>query len=209
MLEVHPLHEKIHGFRDFLVHLFTITIGLLIALGLEALVEQRHHEHLRMEADDNLRHEIQDNRKRVSDIRGAIGREQQNLVRALEYIQARNSHRPYDIGGISLGYTWATLKDASWSTASATGALGFMDYSHVQKYADAYQLQAEFESLQRQTLGNYLTLHSYVAYGFDPTKFPASEAAAAEPEVRLTLAHIDAMNEIGAVLDKAYQAALQ
>jgi hypothetical protein len=30
MLDVHPPHEKIHGFKDFLLHLLTITIGLLI-----------------------------------------------------------------------------------------------------------------------------------------------------------------------------------
>ena len=46
MIEVHPPDEKIHGVRDFLLHLFTITIGLLIALGLEAGVERLHHHHL-------------------------------------------------------------------------------------------------------------------------------------------------------------------
>ncbi len=50
MLDVHPPHEKIHGFRDFLLHLLTITIGLLIALGLEALVERVHQNHLREES---------------------------------------------------------------------------------------------------------------------------------------------------------------
>lgn len=35
-MEVHPPHEPIHSWRDFLLHLLTITIGLLIALGLEA-----------------------------------------------------------------------------------------------------------------------------------------------------------------------------
>jgi len=34
MLDVHPPEEKIHGFKDFLLHLFTITVGLLIALAL-------------------------------------------------------------------------------------------------------------------------------------------------------------------------------
>lgn len=32
MLEVHPPHHSISGWRDFLLHLLTITIGLLIAL---------------------------------------------------------------------------------------------------------------------------------------------------------------------------------
>lgn len=31
MLDVHPPHELVHGIRDFLLHLLTITVGLLIA----------------------------------------------------------------------------------------------------------------------------------------------------------------------------------
>jgi hypothetical protein len=39
MLDVHAPHEPIRGWKDFLLHLFTIMVGLLIALGLEGLVE--------------------------------------------------------------------------------------------------------------------------------------------------------------------------
>ncbi len=39
MLDVHPPHQPVHGWRDFLIHLLTITVGLLIALGLEAVAE--------------------------------------------------------------------------------------------------------------------------------------------------------------------------
>jgi hypothetical protein len=39
MLDVHSPHEPIIGWKDFLLHLFTITIGLLIALSLEGTVE--------------------------------------------------------------------------------------------------------------------------------------------------------------------------
>jgi hypothetical protein len=35
VIEVHPPEEPLHGWRDFLIHLATITIGLLIALSLE------------------------------------------------------------------------------------------------------------------------------------------------------------------------------
>jgi hypothetical protein len=43
MLEVHPPHEPIHTWRGFCIHIATITIGLLIAIGLEQLVEHFHH----------------------------------------------------------------------------------------------------------------------------------------------------------------------
>lgn len=50
MLDVHAPEHPIGGPRDFLVHLLTITVGLLIALGLENSVEALHHRHQRKEA---------------------------------------------------------------------------------------------------------------------------------------------------------------
>ena len=58
MIEVHAPHEKMHGIKDFLLHIFTITVGLFIALMLEAGVEKLHQHHLRDEADSNLRQEL-------------------------------------------------------------------------------------------------------------------------------------------------------
>ena len=51
MLEVHPPSEPVHGWRDFFIHLATITIGLLIALSLEGCVEFWHHRSLVHEAE--------------------------------------------------------------------------------------------------------------------------------------------------------------
>jgi hypothetical protein len=40
MLDVHPPHKSIEGVGEFFLHLFTITVGLLIAVGIEAAVER-------------------------------------------------------------------------------------------------------------------------------------------------------------------------
>ncbi len=45
-MDVHAPHKPIHSIKEFLVHLLAITIGLLIALGLESSVEWVHHRHL-------------------------------------------------------------------------------------------------------------------------------------------------------------------
>ena len=50
-----------HGWRDFLLHLFTITVGLLIALSLEGLVEWQHHRHLVHDAEKSPHAEISSN----------------------------------------------------------------------------------------------------------------------------------------------------
>src|ERR1700753_1790750 len=67
MLDVHAPHEPILGWKEFFIHLFTITIGLLIALSLEGLVEWQHHRHLVHEAELSLRGEIEHNASEMKD----------------------------------------------------------------------------------------------------------------------------------------------
>jgi hypothetical protein len=53
MLDVHPPHSPTHTWKDFFIHIATICVGLLIAIGLEQSVEllhQRHERHLLTEA---------------------------------------------------------------------------------------------------------------------------------------------------------------
>src|SRR6202020_1957052 len=45
MLDVHPAHHAASPWREFFIHIATIVIGLLIAVGLEQTVEYFHHEH--------------------------------------------------------------------------------------------------------------------------------------------------------------------
>ena len=56
MLDVHPPHAPTHTWRDFLIHIATIVIGLLIAIGLEQTVEAVHRHHVR----DELRQALED-----------------------------------------------------------------------------------------------------------------------------------------------------
>jgi hypothetical protein len=54
MLDVHPAPNAAHGWRDFLTHLATIVIGLLIAIGLEQSVEYLHHRQQRERLQQDL-----------------------------------------------------------------------------------------------------------------------------------------------------------
>jgi hypothetical protein len=62
MLDVHPVHSPVQTWRDFLVHIAIITIGLLIAIGLEQGVESLHHIHQRHQLQNDLLEEAKRNR---------------------------------------------------------------------------------------------------------------------------------------------------
>jgi len=196
------------GVKDFLLHLFTITVGLLIALGLEGAVERYHKAELRREAETNLRQEVVDNRKRLAGWQTLMKAEEGNLRRVMDFLAAREAGQPFDVRGIQLGYGIRELSDASWRTASATGALSLMEYRMVQEYAGLYQVQGEVMDLERESLEDFLTLQAYTTYRFDPDKVTAAQAAAREPEVRRALAHLEAMDEVAAGLTQAYDKAL-
>jgi hypothetical protein len=45
MLDIHPAHRAASTWRDFFIHIATITVGLLIAVALEQAIEALHHRH--------------------------------------------------------------------------------------------------------------------------------------------------------------------
>lgn len=194
--------------RDFLLHIFTITIGLLIALGLEGCVERIHQHHLRDEADSNIQQEIRHNEAELKTTLDAATLEQKSLIEVLKFLQAKSEGKSYPIEGISLGFTSGTVSDANWRTATATGALSFMEYKRVEDFAAAYQVQEMFLRLSDQTLDEFLELQSYVQYGFDADKVSPDTAKAAMSDVRRTLSHVVAMQQVGAGLNHAYEEAL-
>lgn len=208
MLDVHPPHEPVHGIRDFLLHLLTITVGLLIALGLEAAVEWRHHVHLRHEAEENIRREIRDNQKDLRDVLNSVPGEQTNFKTLAAFLQAHAAGQPAEIHSVNIAVQLVTPQDASWQTAGATGALAYMGYGEVQKFAVVYQLQKKLDAVQDTTLQPIITLLAAMSGG-DPSHLSKQESTAAATQVLEVMAHIETMRELAVDLNKKYDEALK
>jgi len=61
MLDIHAPHNTVHTWKDFFIHLATISTGLLIAIGLEQSVEYLHHRHQAQQMMEKLRAESIEN----------------------------------------------------------------------------------------------------------------------------------------------------
>ena len=61
MLDVHPPHSPTHTWKDFFIHIATIVVGLLIAVGLEQTVEAIHHSRQRHELEEALKRDSDEN----------------------------------------------------------------------------------------------------------------------------------------------------
>ena len=61
MLDVHPRHSATHTWKDFFIHIATIVIGLIIAVGIEQAVEYLHHAHQRRDLREALHRDTEIN----------------------------------------------------------------------------------------------------------------------------------------------------
>jgi hypothetical protein len=94
MLDVHPAHHAATTWRDFFIHIATITLGLFIAIGLEQSVEAVHHRHQRHLLEENLREELRANlRKNEEDFR-TFAEIRAYLIQLKSAVAARRSGKP-------------------------------------------------------------------------------------------------------------------
>jgi hypothetical protein len=173
MLDVHPPHKSLHGWRDFFVHLATITIGLLIALGLEATAEWMHHRHEVSETREALQHELQENRAHFALNTAHFRREssvlQKNLL-VLRFLQQHPGAPPSQLPGtIQWNISYTRMVDSAWKTACQTGITALMPQEEVRKTAELYGF---YERMDRSHEEEADALTDAISYGFedsDPT----------------------------------------
>jgi hypothetical protein len=136
--EIHLPYGKVHGVKDFFIHLLTITIGLLIALSLDGLVEYQHHRHLAREAEDGLRAEIAHNAQEIGRQRQMIKDGQNKLETTLKSLAEMRAHPHAKRGPIYLLFGLGAFDDMAWKTAQNTGAITYMPYKDAQAFSNIY-----------------------------------------------------------------------
>jgi hypothetical protein len=122
-MDIHAPEGPIHSVGDFLIHLLTITVGILIALSLEGLNEWRHHRNLVHEAQSNLANELRDNKHALEGKLNGNAERAKDLKRALQLVTDVLTRGKSDIESYQIGYSPAQLSATSWNTAGAMGAL--------------------------------------------------------------------------------------
>ena len=138
-MEIHPPHA-IHSIRGFLIELLTITIGILIALSLEGLLEWHHHRELAHEAEQKLQLELRHNQEELHKGMEAISADKAKLRKAIDIVHKLQQNRNASVSDYTVDWTLEELHATSWNTANSTGALAYMVlFQKSGKSVDAHQ----------------------------------------------------------------------
>ena len=139
MLEVHPPHHTPNTWRDFFIHIATIVIGLLIAVGLEQTVEAIHHHHQRDDLTERMRAEADHNLPLIRESLARLDIQRaylQSLHAALESgtLSGTNvsvANVPQN-GGSGI---FVSVSRGTWITAQAAGIVALLPSDQAKFYA--------------------------------------------------------------------------
>jgi hypothetical protein len=174
-VDVSPPQQPIHSWKDFLLHLLTITVGLFIALTLEAAIESMHHRHLVREARANLQGEIVENRKlyAVNVLKLQLNRNQ--LAHDIELLRELRDGRKLDNADLSWTWDWNSYRDAAWKTAHESGAVSYMDSGSISTYSTVYAQQDYVNATAVAILNEESRVGAPLAAAKDPAKLNSAE----------------------------------
>jgi hypothetical protein len=141
MLDVPAPHQTVRTWKDFLVHIAAISIGLLIALGLEATVEWVHHKHQAQQALELLKQEGDRNRIALkNDIRsGDIGERNHRAALAVLHRLRLGTLSPGD--RLIFVRKFDLFGSTAWKVAHESGAAAYIPYEVMARYGDIYEAQ--------------------------------------------------------------------
>jgi hypothetical protein len=163
-MDIHPPAEPVRSLKDFLYHMLTVLLGILIALSLESLVEWNHHRTLVRETRDSLTNEISDNQARLKRGLTLAPSAEKRLRDAIQLADIRQTKHKAPDTAMDLSFGVFALGSVNWDTAQSSGALTYMTPVEVQEYERIYVVQRSFLTMQDKTVSQWMDLQKWVAY---------------------------------------------
>ena len=153
---------------DYIFQFITITIGVLIALFINGLVEWNNNRELVEQARSTIRREIADNKKDIDATLAGIEEDVRKFESAIKFATDMLTAKKTTINELNFHINLADLSSAGWRTAERTGALSHMDYAEVQRYSKLYDFQDLIVEQQRALVGQLGDVTAILNPDFDP-----------------------------------------
>jgi hypothetical protein len=203
-MDVHPIHgahSTISGWRDFLIHIAIVAIGLGLAISLQQTVEYLHHRHQLQETRRALRQEREENRQtfaRQTDAWRYMVAELENNLLVFEYLRQHPGTPQEKLPGVVLWWGSAlTFSTAAWNAAQQGGVLALMPRQEIEPYSDLYgSLAREWETAAEAVIA-LLAAERYNLRDADPSHLSPAQVDA---EIDLTLAALEKQWLLGSLM---------
>lgn len=135
----HP-HHAIHTWRDFFIHMGTVCLGLLLALGIDQAAEALHHRHEQHRLQEDLRAEAERNvsiLKKHLDVNIPQMLDFRSTLIAVRTAPVRNGFVDVTLPRVnnSGGHGLTAPERNVWPVAKSSGTIALLSEAEAQAYA--------------------------------------------------------------------------
>lgn len=146
MLDIHPPHHAATTWRDFFIHIATIVLGLLIAIGLEQTVELVHRHREAREARENIKQEIARN---IDTTRSDLKRLDLIHKKLAQDLDLLNNSAPdaQILAQLDYQIDFTRRRDSAWSAAKIDGSLALIPSDEIGRVSYFYGTVNDLEPI--------------------------------------------------------------
>ena len=203
-MDIHPPHHPIGSVRDFLLQIFTVTCGIVIALGMESLLVWNNERELSLAARADFRAELSANLATLTRLQPGDRDNFNWMVSMIAYGQARLKHQDTKPPALLAQRSFTALPKTAWDTALATQAIRLLRFDQARALAGAYSGQAALNDLESHAEDQWVAM---AAYG-DLDSLDDQQARTALGALRVSAAYAGSMLGAEARVIAEYKAAL-
>jgi hypothetical protein len=179
MLDVHPPHAPTHTWKDFFIHIATIVVGLIIAVGLEQGVERIHEHYELSETRHALAEEREVNRGLMAKNQAhwlQTFRELHSNLETLTYLRRHPGTKQGDLPAEVYWNHWPFLeRHAVWAAAEQNGIVHHMPLDEANRYQEFYE---GLRVLGQQSLATWDAINDAARFNLvdpDPTHLSSAD----------------------------------
>jgi hypothetical protein len=182
-MEIHVPHGPVDSIKEILMHIFIVTVGILIALGLEGIRESWREHVVANEARDDIRAEMSRNllkieedmefRKKADAQLEQILKEMPELAKTPTALQQRMDQLNFRRYGMA-------LEISAWDEAIASGAIPHMRKEQAHSFANYDEDMKYYLDLTRSSFPAENDCRAYIA---SHDSYTRAEAIAAEEKL--------------------------
>jgi hypothetical protein len=204
-LEIDPPEKPIKSLKDFGIHIMTVTIGILIALGLDALVDAYRHHELIAHARADFRAEFTQNRNKLKLQETAEKAVKQELEGLIAYGTAKLEGKQATPPAIQPTRAFVVLPSTAWETATATQAFLYLPFAETREISAAYSRQQIFNAMEAHAEDQWFTL----AGVGDPAQVGGTDLRPALEKITIAYAYLISLQVTEGQLMQDYDRALK
>ena len=181
-MDIHAPEGPARSLKEFAIHILIVTIGILIALGLEGIRETVHEHHLIAETRATFQDELGADRRNLVKETANVedrGSKLDSILRELPQLVTNPAELQRRVDGLHPAFYY--FRGTSWGAAGSSGVLAYMHPEETNRFADAYFSIESYQFISRQAVLDWASVKSF----FDSRRsFTAQDVVEGEQRLR-------------------------